>query len=165
LKLPPLRERREDIPLLLNHFLHQFAGEMNEVTKQIEPDLLDYLCRLDWSGNIRQLENTCRWFSAMASGVRIQMNDLPEELLPEHLAGDEQFNHDIFADWSDNLRRWARQELAAGRQDLLSKATPEFEKTLLECALESTGGRKQEAAQLLGWGRNTLTRKLKELYK
>ena len=164
LKLPPLRERREDIPLLLNHFLHQFAGEMNEVTKQIEPDLLDYLCRLDWSGNIRQLENTCRWFSVMASGVRIQMNDLPEELLPEHLAGDEQFNHDIFADWSDNLRRWARQELAAGRQDLLSKATPEFEKTLLECALESTGGRKQEAAQLLGWGRNTLTRKLKELY-
>ncbi len=165
LKLPPLRERREDIPLLLNHFLHQFAAEMNELTKQIEPELLDYLCELHWSGNIRQLENTCRWFSVMASGVRIQINDLPEELLPEALAGSEPLDHDVTGDWSDNLRRWARQALAAGEQDLLSKAAPKLEKTLLECALECSGGRKQEAANLLGWGRNTLTRKLKELYK
>ena len=165
LKLPPLRERRDDIPLLLNHFLHQFAAEMNELTKQIEPELLDYLCKLNWSGNIRQLENTCRWFSVMASGVRIQINDLPEELLPEALAGSEPLDHDVTGDWSDNLRRWARQALAAGEQDLLSKAAPKLEKTLLECALECSGGRKQEAANLLGWGRNTLTRKLKELYK
>ena len=165
LKLPPLRERREDIPLLLNHFLHQFAAEMNEVTKQIEPELLDYLCRLDWSGNIRQLENTCRWFSVMASGVRIQINDLPEELLPGALAGSGPLDHDVDGDWSDSLRRWARQALADGEQDLLAKATPKLEKALVECALECSGGRKQEAAHLLGWGRNTLTRKLKELYK
>jgi two-component system nitrogen regulation response regulator GlnG len=165
LKLPPLRERREDIPLLLNHFLHQFAAEMNEVTKQIEPELLDYLCKLDWSGNIRQLENTCRWFSVMTSGGRIQINDLPEELLPEAPAGNAPPVHDVAGDWSDSLRRWARQALAAGEQDLLSKAAPKLEKTLVECALERSGGRKQEAAHLLGWGRNTLTRKLKELYK
>jgi two-component system nitrogen regulation response regulator GlnG len=138
---------------------------MNEVTKQIEPELLDYLCKLDWSGNIRQLENTCRWFSVMTSGGRIQINDLPEELLPEAPAGNAPPDHDVAGDWSDSLRRWARQALAAGEQDLLSKAAPKLEKTLVECALERSGGRKQEAAHLLGWGRNTLTRKLKELYK
>ena len=165
LKLPPLRERREDIPLLLRHFMHQFAGDMGESAKQVNAEVLDYLCNLDWSGNIRQLENTCRWFNVMATGAEIQMSDLPDELLANNQRMDTTSGGENSANWEDPLRRWAKQALAAGQQDLLTDATPLFEKILLECALESTGGRKQEAAKLLGWGRNTLTRKLKELYK
>ena len=164
LKLPPLRERREDIPLLLKHFLHQFASEMGESTKQINSDVLDYLRNLNWSGNIRQLENTCRWFSVMASGVKIEMRDLPEELTREGQSGVPADDIELGGDWLEMLRQWATRELATGQQDILAKATPELERVLLECALETTGGRKQEAAKLLGWGRNTLTRKLKELY-
>jgi two-component system nitrogen regulation response regulator GlnG len=163
LQLPPLRERREDIPLLLNHFMHRFSEEMDEATKQFNPDVLDYLCTLDWNGNIRQLENTCRWFSVMVSGVRVEMDDLPEELQASKA---DQYSVDSvtgISEWSELLRLWVRQELSANKVDILSRATPVFEKVLLESALESTGGRKQEAAKLLGWGRNTLTRKLKEL--
>lgn len=164
LKLPPLRERREDIPALLKHFLHRFADEMGESEKQIDTDLLNYLCNLNWSGNIRQLENTCRWFSVMASGVNIQMSDLPEELNRESQNGSVESDIALAGNWQLMLRQWANQELKAGQQDILANAAPEFERVLLECALEATGGRKQEAAKLLGWGRNTLTRKLKELY-
>jgi len=164
LKLPPLRERREDIPLLLQHFMRQFANDMGESTKRINADVLDYLRNLNWRGNIRQLENTCRWFNVMATGAEIQMSDLPDELLGESQREDKTIGDETSVNWEDPLRRWAKQALAAGRQDILSGATLRLEKILLECALESTGGRKQEAARLLGWGRNTLTRKLKELY-
>ena len=164
LRLPPLRERREDVPLLLKHFMHRFADEMGEPIRQFNPDVLDYLCRLDWNGNVRQLENTCRWFSVMASGARIQMDDLPEELQPGRADDSRGTEPTDLTEWSELLRCWARQEFSDHQQDVLSKATPVFEKVLLECALESSGGRKQEAARLLGWGRNTLTRKLKELF-
>ena len=165
LKLPPLRDRAEDIPMLLRHFLHHLASEMGEEPKKINAELMDYLCKLDWKGNIRQLENTCRWFNVMATGTEIQMNDLPEELLGEEPGEAPLSGRDNTTNWEDVLRVWAIEKLAAGEQDILSDASPMLEKTLLECALESTGGRKQEAAKLLGWGRNTLTRKLKELYK
>ncbi len=165
LKLPPLRERREDIPLLLKHFMHQFASDMGEPTKRINTDVLEYLQALDWRGNIRQLENTCRWFNVMATGAEIQMSDLPDELRGSGQREDKTIGDENSANWEDPLRLWAKQALEAGQQDILAVATPLFEKILLECALESTGGRKQEAAKLLGWGRNTLTRKLKELYK
>jgi len=163
LKLPPLRDRREDIPLLLKHFMHQFANDMGESTKRINTDVLEYLRTLNWPGNIRQLENTCRWFNVMATGAEIQMSDLPDELLAMDQGGDTSIGDKNSANWEEVLRIWANQELAAGQQNILSEASPKFEKILLECALESTGGRKQEAARLLGWGRNTLTRKLKEL--
>ena len=164
LKLPPLRERREDIPLLLKHFMYRLAEEMGETTRQFDPEVLDYLCKLDWRGNIRQLENTCRWFSVMASGVRIQMNDLPEELQPGQAVESQVSGEAGINEWSELLGLWARQEFSHNEENILSRATPLFERVLLESALESSGGRKQEAARLLGWGRNTLTRKLKELY-
>ncbi len=164
LKLPPLRERREDIPLLLRYFLHRLAAELGEEPKQINPELMDFLCQLDWNGNIRQLENTCRWFNVMATGAEIQMSDLPDELLARDQGQDRPIDNENNGNWQDLLRAWANRELAIGQQNILSKAVPRFEKILLECALESSGGRKQEAARLLGWGRNTLTRKLKELY-
>ncbi len=165
LKLPPLRERREDIPLLLKHFMHQFASDMGEPAKRINTDVLEYLRTLDWRGNIRQLENTCRWFNVMASGAEIQMSDLPDALLGYDQREDKAIGDENSANWEDPLRIWAKQALAAGQQDILPEAAPRLEKILLECALESTGGRKQEAARLLGWVRNTLTRKLRELYK
>jgi two-component system nitrogen regulation response regulator GlnG len=126
---------------------------------------MDYLCKLNWNGNIRQLENTCRWFNVMATGAEIQMSDLPDELLAKDRGQDKPIDSESTGHWEDVLRVWAQQELAAGQQNILSEASTKLEKTLLECALESSGGRKQEAARLLGWGRNTLTRKLKKLEK
>ena len=169
INLPALRKRREDIPLLLSHFLHQSAIELNEAPKTLSPEVVHYLCSLDWSGNVRQLENTCRWFSVMATGNVIQMSDLPDELkrksaaeIPKDNNVDESSPQSLR--WTDMLNQWTQQHLDAGEKDILSQAQPLFEKTLLECALNKTGGRKIEAAKLLGWGRNTLTRKLKELY-
>ncbi len=169
--LPALRERREDIPLLLKHFMQQAAAEMNEAAKSINPEVIDYLCSLPWSGNVRQVENTCRWFSVMATGNEIQMADLPEELTRESSAGatpsDEQpqTSSPAQSNWTQQLAQWTQQHLQQGETNLLAQAAPMFERTVLECALNHTGGRKIEAAKLLGWGRNTLTRKLKELYQ
>ncbi len=165
--LPALRERREDIPLLLDHFMRQCAAEIGEPAKQLSDEVVDYLSRLEWSGNVRQLENTCRWFSVMGAGSVIQLSDLPEELRNENLmedSGDTPATAPEPGDWSQALAAWARERFDAGADHLLDEALPRFERSLLECALEKTGGRKIEAARLLGWGRNTLTRKLKELY-
>jgi len=167
--LPALRERREDIPLLLRHFMQQSAAEMNEPAKTLSDDVIKYLCSLSWSGNVRQVENTCRWFSVMATGNVIKMSDLPDELRnlnDEKIELDDQTieSPQETLNWTDMLNDWTRQHINAGEKNILSQAQPMFEKTLLECALNITGGRKIEAAKLLGWGRNTLTRKLKELY-
>jgi len=168
--LPALRDRREDIPLLLSHFMQQSAAELNESAKTLSNEVIQYLCTLNWGGNVRQLENTCRWFSVMATGNTIQMSDLPDELrepgIQPQPVQDETANDAPVEtpNWTDLLDEWTRQHINAGEKDILSQAQPMFEKTLLECALEITGGRKIEAAKLLGWGRNTLTRKLKELY-
>ncbi|MCK4710680.1 MAG: sigma 54-interacting transcriptional regulator [Gammaproteobacteria bacterium] len=168
--LPAIRERREDIPLLLNHFMQQAAAELSETTKTLSKEVLDYLITLPWSGNVRQIENTCRWFSVMATGNTIQMNDLPDELQNNGTTPVEPTttsDHKVKTnelDWTSHLQQWTQSQLNAGEENILSQAQPMFEKTLLECALNKTGGRKIEAARLLGWGRNTLTRKLKELY-
>lgn len=155
---PSLRERREDIPQLARHFLNQAAWELRVEPKTLLPEVEEYLCRLDWPGNVRQLENTCRWLTVMASGRQIHMEDLPPELRASGSA------QPATADgWEEALRHWAEQRLAHGEHDLLTLANPAFERVLIEAALKSTGGRRQDAAKLLGWGRNTLTRKLKEL--
>ena len=157
IQIPPLRERREDIPLLLRHFLAQAARELDVETKSLNPEVEQRLSRLDWPGNVRQLENFCRWLTVMAPGQEIRVEDLPAELY-ETSAG-----HASGGDWQSQLRAWANQQLANGSVRLLDEALPTFERTLIETALQHTGGRRQEAARLLGWGRNTLTRKLKEL--
>jgi two-component system nitrogen regulation response regulator GlnG len=126
-------------------------------TKTLLPDTVAELKSLEWRGNVRQLENTARWLTVMASGREIHCEDLPPELHREHdpQAAD--------GDWRSTLRSWIRSSLAAGKVGLLDQAMPEFETIMIETALEFTGGRKQDAARLLGWGRNTLTRKIKEL--
>jgi two-component system, NtrC family, nitrogen regulation response regulator GlnG len=155
--LPALRERREDIPLLMRHFLAQAAKELGCESKVLLASAADHLKRMDWPGNVRQLENTARWLTVMASGKEIDAGDLPPELSTrgDDGGGDER--------WEGALRRWARQSLQQGHFGLLETALPTFEQILIQAALEHTAGRRQEAARLLGWGRNTLTRKIKEL--
>lgn len=155
--LPALRERREDIPLLMRHFLVQAAKELGCETKVLLPSAAEQLKRLDWPGNVRQLENTARWLTVMASGKEIHAEDLPPEL---NALGQAQSRDEP---WESVFRRWARQSLKQGQGALLDQALPVFEQILIQTALEHTGGRRQEAARLLGWGRNTLTRKIKEL--
>src|SRR5579885_834366 len=169
-RVPPLRERKQDIPLLLRHFLESAARELKTEAKRLRPDVEALLAGYDWPGNVRQLENTCRWLTVMAPGQDIHVADLPEELrapprpaaapansAPAALAGVPA------GDWSTALKSWAQQKLSAGGDDLLGEALPLFERTLIETALAACKGQRQEAAKRLGWGRNTLTRKIKEL--
>jgi len=157
--IPPLRERREDMPLLLRFFMERAAKELGMDAKVLRPNVETYLCQLEWPGNVRQLENTCRWLTVMASGREVHIEDLPPELRRQEFAEVTQTE----GGWEVNLRKWAEQRLLAGDQDLLMTATPSFERVMIETALRHTGGRRQDAARLLGWGRNTLTRKIKEL--
>ena len=161
--LPPLRERREDIPRLARHFLLITAQELGVEAKILHPDTEKALSRMEWSGNVRQLENTCRWLTVMAAGKEVLPQDLPEELFVYDPEAPESPITVQDGSWTTLLERWAEQALIAGKQDLLSEAQPDMERVLLSVALRHTHVHKQEAAQLLGWGRNTLTRKLKEL--
>jgi two-component system nitrogen regulation response regulator GlnG len=158
IQLPALRERREDIPLLLKHFLKQTAEELGVDSKRLLPETREYLKGLSWPGNVRQLENTARWLTVMASGQEIHLADLPPELESERVSVPS-----TQGAWQDQLRTWARQRLQEGVIGLLNEAEPAFETIMIEVALEHTGGRRQDAARVLGWGRNTLTRKIKEL--
>jgi two-component system nitrogen regulation response regulator GlnG len=154
--LPALRDRREDIPQLARYFLRKAATELKVEPKTLRPSVERYLASLPWPGNVRQLENTCRWLTVMASGKEIHLEDLPPEL-KEPTAPAEP------VDWETSLARWADQQLAHGGDAVLANALPRFERILIETALARTGGRRQDAARLLGWGRNTLTRKIKDL--
>ncbi|MCC2617476.1 nitrogen regulation protein NR(I) [Aestuariibacter halophilus] len=157
--IPTLSERREDIPLLANHFLQKAAKELDVEAKSLSKETRKALMTLPWPGNVRQLENVCRWLTVMASGQEILVSDLPPELsdVPMHSDSPES------GDWLTLLAHWADQQLLAGKNNILDEAMHAFEKTLLERALHHTHGHKQDAAKRLGWGRNTLTRKLKEL--
>lgn len=231
LPLPPLRQRREDIPALVSHFMQTAAQEMDTEQKYITPEALAIMQAFDWSGNVRQIENVCRWLTVMATGDMVLAEDLPPELLefvqsspgqteptqgqdapllpaniyPAPEAGDTAYGsngnglngnglnvhnpnsqpnhppqpqaaHDLnnamtpdgistttTPHWQYALEQWAHQALANGETEILQSAAPEFERVLLKVALAHTKGRKGDAAMLLGWGRNTLTRKLKQL--
>ena len=159
--LPPLRERREDIPRLARHFLQVAARELGVEAKLLHPETEAALTRLAWPGNVRQLENTCRWLTVMAAGQEVLIQDLPGELFETSVPDTP--GQALPDSWATLLAQWADRALRSGHQNLLSEAQPEMERTLLTTALRHTQGHKQEAARLLGWGRNTLTRKLKEL--
>jgi len=155
--LPAVRERSEDVVLLTKHFLQLAANELNVEVKTLSAEVEGYLTRLSWPGNVRQIENTCRWLTVMSAGQTINIEDLPKELQSTKA---EQSNR---GDWLEVLRRWAEHQLAQGDIGILDQATPQFERVMIESALRHSGGRRQDAAKLLGWGRNTLTRKIKEL--
>ena len=155
LRLPPLRERREDIPLLVRHFLAKSARELGVEPKKISDAALKYLQSLEWTGNVRQLENVCHWLTVMAPGQNIEVADLPPELRqdPEQKG----------PDWVAALETEVTARLARGETGIMDELVARFEKACLLTALHHTGGRRIEAAHLLGIGRNTLTRKLQEL--
>ena len=156
ISVPALAERREDIPALLTYFLDRSADELGVARKRLAPSVTRVLSELPWPGNVRQLENTCRWLTVMAAGNTIIDSDLPEDLLLRSETGEEVNS----ANWGSQLASWARRQLSSGETQVLRKAIPQFEQIMIDAALEHTGGRKAEAAELLGWGRNTLTRKL-----
>ena len=155
--IPRMSDRREDIPTLARHFLARAAQELAVEPKLLKSETEEYLKNLPWPGNVRQLENTCRWITVMASGREVHISDLPPELLslPQDSAP--------VTNWEQALRQWADQALARGQSNLLDSAVPAFERIMIETALKHTAGRRRDAAVLLGWGRNTLTRKIKEL--
>ncbi len=155
--IPKLSDRREDIPKLAQYFFKKAAKDLGVEPKTLLEDAENYICGLSWPGNVRQLENTCRWITVMASGREVHIDDLPPELL------EKQSQEAPAGDWEKSLRNWADQALARGQKSILDQAVPAFERALIEIALKHTSGRKRDASDLLGWGRNTLTRKLKEL--
>lgn len=186
LPLPPLRARREDIPSLTTHFMQRAAEQMNTTPKQLHPQALHLMQAFDWRGNVRQLENVCLWLTVMATGDTVLIEDLPPELLDNHnhslqrqsnqpysdVYGNDLHHNDLMQPlqptsysvatltWQEVLADWAKESLQAGETDILQTATPDFERVLLSAALTHSGGKKIAAANLLGWGRNTLTRKL-----
>ena len=158
--IPKLAERREDIPRLMQYFFQQAAEELGGETKILLPEALEFLTSLDWPGNVRQLENSCRWITVMASGREVHLSDLPPELGTGTAVRPDDTDQ---SDWRELLFHWARNELVQGKQQILQAAVPAFEKVMIKVALEHAQGRKRDAAELLGWGRNTLTRKIKDL--
>ena len=207
IRIPSLAERAEDIPLLMRHFLATAGKELQSETKRVQPEVMERLQAFGWPGNVRQLENVCRWLTVMAPGQDVHLNDLPPELrdvaprpasheaapAPAALLSPTSSiprpvlpvapsdpvapiavpvaaavpspvtNGGRDESWFANLRAWADGEFAAGRSALLDEAMPVFERTLIQSALQATKGQRQEAARRLGWGRNTLTRKIQEL--
>ena len=202
-RIPPLRERPEDVPQMARHFLLRAAEELKAEPKRLLPEVLTRFRAFPWPGNVRQLENICRWLTVMAPGQDVHLQDLPPEMqeigtssatvpsapapapapmpmqaplatagvvAPPPVAGPAPNGalgagtaDAAEASWDERLRDWAARELKTGRSDLLGVAVPLFERTMIEVALVATRGQRQEAAKRLGWGRNTLTRKIKEL--
>jgi two-component system nitrogen regulation response regulator GlnG len=154
LRLPSLRERAEDIPLLARHFLARSAQQLGVEAKRIADDALAHISRLDFPGNVRQLENLCHWLTVMAPGQVIDLGNLPPEFRDQTA---------VASDWVAALEQEAERRLARGDTGILDALGRQFERTLISKALARTGGRRIEAANLLGMGRNTITRKIQEL--
>ena len=161
LRLPALRERPEDLAPLARHFLQKSARELAVESKFFSDEALQHLAAFPFPGNVRQLENICHWVTVMAPGQRVDVADLPTEL--REAAPGKSESAVAEADWQYTLDRELAQALARGEQGVGGRLEREFERTLILRALAHTGGHRMEAAQWLGWGRNTLTRKIQEL--
>jgi len=157
IEVPPLRSRREDIRELIIHYLGEAASELGVEPKVLTAEAEAALTNFDWPGNVRQVVNTCRRLTVSAPGREIKAEDIPADL------GGSPSPTKLQDEWTRQLTVWADKRLASGGKPLLDDALPEFERTLIRSALRKAEGGRQDAARLLGWGRNTLTRKLKEL--
>jgi two-component system, NtrC family, nitrogen regulation response regulator GlnG len=155
LRLPSLRERAEDVPLLARHFLSFSAKQLGVESKRLSDDALAHLVRLEFPGNVRQLENLCHWLTVMAPGQVVDTADLPAEFRDQAATAS--------SDWLAALEQEAERRLARGETGILDGLSRQFERALIAKALERTAGRRIEAANLLGMGRNTITRKIQEL--
>ena len=192
--IPKLHERSEDIPMLAQHFLAQAGRELTVFPKVLRQETIQLMQQLPWPGNVRQLENTCRWLTVMVTGREIFPDDLPPEMRQQlsdvsqmsansnqsahlnngQITGSQATTQSIDTtpatsafisaeQWSNLIKQWALQQLQQGEMQILDTALPLFERSMIDAALTHSHGRKRHAAELLGWGRNTLTRKLKEL--
>jgi two-component system nitrogen regulation response regulator GlnG len=157
LRLPPLRERREDIPLLAKYFLQKKAAELDVGQKTFSEDVLNYLATQNFPGNVRQLENLCHWLTVMTPSQQIEIADLPPEWREASAVTDAPTD-----DWRYELGLQVALALQRGDQNIFSNLSRQFECTLITQALKHTDGRRIEAAMLLGMGRNTMTRKIQE---
>ncbi|MCH8249081.1 MAG: nitrogen regulation protein NR(I) [Proteobacteria bacterium] len=155
---PPLRHRRDDIPILLGHYLAEAADELGTPAKVIDAEAMDTLQDFGWPGNVRQLVNATRRLTVTAPGRVITARDIPGDL------GGSETPRRASKEWTRMLAAWAERQIHLRKGPLLDQAMPEFEKTLIEIAMSKTNGHRQEAAKLLGWGRNTLSRKMKALH-
>ncbi len=158
-RIPSLRERREDIPLLARHFLAKSAKELSVEPKRLSDEVLAHIARMDFPGNVRQLENLCHWLTVMAPGQAIGVADLPAEFRGEPSAAGQA----PASDWVAALEQEVERRLARGETGVLDQLSRQFERSLISKALARTGGRRIEAANLLGMGRNTIPRKIQEL--
>ncbi|QBJ78669.1 nitrogen regulation protein NR(I) [Aquitalea sp. USM4] len=171
LRLPPLRERREDIPLLTRHFLAKSASSLGVEPKRLTEAAMEVIKFHSFTGNVRELENLCQWITVMAPGQQVEVGDLPSELRePEAIApatesdGSPVVSSAVHVvDWTLGLAEEVARRLRAGEVGIIDDLTRRFEESCIRTGLAHTGGRKVEAAHLLGWGRNTLTRKIQEL--
>ena len=163
LRLPPLSERQEDIAPLTRHFLQKSARELAVEPKIMSEGALKVLMAFPFPGNVRQLENICNWLTVMAPGQRIDVSDLPPELREPAAGGDRGSAREGASDWQQALDGELARALAAGERQVGNRLEKQFERTLILRALAHTGGHRMEAARWLGWGRNTLTRKIQEL--
>jgi two-component system nitrogen regulation response regulator GlnG len=159
IKTPSLRDRAEDIPMLCNFFLKRSASQLNVSSKIISQDALEFFKNLNWQGNVRQLENTCHWLTVMTSGKIINISDLPDEIKNETTL----FTLDNFASWEGGLKKVVFNAIVKGEENIYSNFINEAEKIIIQQALKKTNNRKIDAAKILGIGRNTITRKIKEL--
>ena len=153
--LPPLRERKEDIPLLANYFLNKYSEDLKSEPKILSNEVEELFRNLIWPGNVLQLQNLCHSLTVLSSAQEIIIADLPNDLIIQKKGPD--------LTWNDMLETWASKELLNGEDHILNSTVPMFEKTLIKVALKASKGKKSEAAKLLGWGRNTLARKMQEL--
>ena len=160
LRLPPMRDRREDIPLLVKHFLARSARDLGVEMKRISDSALKFLSTLEWPGNVRQLENVCHWLTVMAPAQTIEVADLPPDLRETR---GEAGGAERVTDWVRSLELEVARRLSAGETAIGDALTRQFESALIRNALRHTGGRRIEAANLLGMGRNTITRKISDL--
>ncbi len=156
IRLPSLNERREDVPLLARHFLAHSAKQLGVEAKRLSDDAVEHLSRLEFPGNVRQLENLCHWLTVMAPGQVVDLGDLPAEFRNPGVSSEA-------TDWVAALEQEAERRLTRGETGILDVLGRQFERTLIAKALARTGGRRIEAANLLGMGRNTITRKIQEL--
>ena len=153
--MPSLRDRKEDIPLLAAYFFEKFSKETKSETKILTKEVIDLFSNLIWPGNVLQLQNLCHSLTILSSAQEINISDLPNDLLIQKKGPE--------LSWNDLLEVWATERLSNGDDHILNSTIPVFEKTMIKVAMKATKGKKSEAANLLGWGRNTLARKMNEL--
>lgn len=154
--LPPLRDRGPDIPLLMNRFLGAFSKGHDLKPKSVSPEAMQCLCRFSWPGNVRQLENVCRWLAVMVDEEEVTLETLPHEV--RHLANPA--GEESPPLWQDALRQWTLEALRSGSSNLAQDIFRPVEQIMIDAALEVSRGRRNKAAKLLGLGRNTLARKI-----